>query len=79
MLARESTVGVLQMGLLTRTIKLQRLNMVAPYIQGDVLDVGCGQAEIIECFQETVASYTGIELHKANIDKLKNIYDYMER
>lgn len=49
------------MGLLSERIKVERLTKVVPYVAGDVLDVGCGPAQLIELCDSAIASYTGIE------------------
>ncbi|HNT89156.1 MAG TPA: methyltransferase domain-containing protein [Candidatus Hydrogenedentes bacterium] len=49
------------MGLLTNTVKRQRLRVVTPYVRGDVLDVGCGPALALEACRDRIGSYTGIE------------------
>ena len=63
--------GPSDMGLLSNTIKRQRLRMVAPYIRGDVLDVGCGPALILETCRARITSYTGIEHTDARVAALR--------
>lgn len=47
------------------TVFLTRLRFKAalPYIRGDVLDLGCGDAEISEWLPGSATSYTGIDSH----------------
>lgn len=59
------------MGLLSNVIKRQRMRMVAPYVHGDVLDVGCGPALVLEACRDRVASYTGIEHTDARVAALR--------
>lgn len=47
---------------LTRFLTRQRLNAVLPYIHGDILDLGCGDAEIVEYLPEGT-TYTGVDSH----------------
>lgn len=46
--------------LLTRFLQQQRFNMVYPYLKGDVLDLGCNTADIIERLNPS-QFYTGID------------------
>ncbi|MBI2434752.1 MAG: class I SAM-dependent methyltransferase [Candidatus Hydrogenedentes bacterium] len=57
-------------GLLSPMLKRKRFAMVAPYIQGDVLDVGCGPTTTLACGGGRITSYTGIEQHVSRIAQL---------
>lgn len=48
--------------------------MVAPYIRGDVLDVGCGEGRLLEYCRERISSYCGIDRSRAIIDELARRY-----
>ena len=47
-------------GLLTRFLSQQRFRQVRPYLQGSVLDIGCGYANLLEHISP-VQVYVGIE------------------
>ncbi len=49
------------MGLLSPYIKRQRLGMVAPYVRGDVLELGCGPGIALSQWEGRMASYTGVD------------------
>ncbi len=59
------------MALLSKFIANQRYAMVAPYIQGDVLELGCGNAQVLEDFASNIDTYSGVERSSERIDKLK--------
>ena len=59
------------MGLLTERIKRTRNAIVAPYIKGDVLDLGCGPALVLQQFGARMNSYTGIEYHAGHVANLR--------
>lgn len=52
------------MGLLSNFIKRQRIAMAAPYVQGDVLELGCGPAVALDLWRDRIASYTGVDYRK---------------
>ena len=58
------------MGLLTERIKRQRMLMAAPYLQGDVLDIGCGAAEALDYAGPAMTSYTGIDVPEGHVARL---------
>ncbi len=49
------------MPLLTLALKRARLEKAAPFVHGDVLDLGCGPADLLARAEDRIASYTGIE------------------
>lgn len=49
------------MGLLSPYIKRQRLAMVAPYVRGDVLELGCGPGTALDHWAGRMDSYTGVD------------------
>jgi len=57
------------MGLLTNRLKRRRFRMVAPYIRGDVLDVGCGPAEALTGSADKITSYVGIEFSQNRVNR----------
>ena len=62
------------MPLLTRFIAKQRYSQIAPYIHGDVLDLGCGYAQLLGEYDHKMNSYTGVELSPQRLDWLKENY-----
>lgn len=59
------------MAVLSRFIAKQRYQKVAPYIQGDVLDLGCQKAQILEEFGSSINSYCGVELLEETVVEAK--------
>ncbi len=55
------------MGLLTERVKRQRMRKVAPYIRGDLLDIGCGTGLVLDYVQDVVSRYVGIERHARRV------------
>lgn len=51
-----------------------RLRRAAPYIRGDVLDLGCAGARILTEFGDRISSYTGIDHDDASITELRQAY-----
>jgi SAM-dependent methyltransferase len=62
------------MPLLSKYIADQRYKKIAPYIERDVLDLGCGHARVLERFGSKISSYCGIERSAELIGKLKQKY-----
>ncbi len=58
------------MGILSARIRRQRMLMAAPYIRGAVLDLGCGEAAMLELFGDRMESYTGVEQAPGRARKL---------
>ncbi len=59
--------------LLTPYLHNKRIEMVKPYLKGDILDIGCGPADLSELISEN-QHYTGIEIDKRLVEKLKKRY-----
>ena len=66
------------MALMSGYIRNQRLNAVKPYIKGDVLDIACGQANVLLHFGEKINNYTGIEFSETRVKELKSKYPTAE-
>jgi SAM-dependent methyltransferase len=62
------------MALLSKFLANQRYAKIAPYIKGDVLDLGCGNAQVLESYSSKIRSYCGIERSAQQIEKLKKKY-----
>ncbi len=58
------------MGLLTPYLGLWRYRVVRPFLQGDILDIGCGQAQIVS-FLAPKQRYVGIELRARQVAALR--------
>lgn len=69
-------------GLLSPYLRNKRTSMISPYLQGDILDIGCGPArnlEVLKKNEKPFSSYTGIELDPLLVDDLKlkfSAYDF---
>ena len=62
------------MALLTKYLINARMGRIAPHIRGDVLDLGCGRAEILEKYGTKLDSYCGIEYREESVQSLRNAY-----
>jgi hypothetical protein len=49
------------MGFLSNFIARERHARIADYIRGDVVELGCGNAQILKKFGSRLNSYCGIE------------------
>lgn len=56
------------MPLLSRKIAELRVRKIAPYISGDVLDIGCGHGKLRRMFAGQMTSYTGVDYAEASIE-----------
>ena len=62
------------MALLSRFISKQRAAIVAPYIRGDVLELGCGNARVYEQYASRMSSYFGVERSARQVESLRQRY-----
>ena len=60
------------MGILTKYLEKIRERKIKPFIDGYVLDIGCGPAKAIT--YKNVSKYYGIELNKKDVIKLSKKY-----
>lgn len=58
------------MALLSKFIANQRYSKIEPYIQGDILDLGCNNAQILEKHRAKTTSYFGVERSAEHVEKL---------
>jgi SAM-dependent methyltransferase len=58
------------MTLLSSMLLDQRHEKVAKYLQGDVLDIGCGGAQVLRDYSSSITSYCGIERTAEVVDDL---------
>lgn len=49
------------MSLLSGWLRTKRLAMVKPFVEGDVLDIGCGPGEVLRLTDVVVGRYCGID------------------
>jgi len=59
--------------LLTPHLHKKRIGMVRPYLKGDILDIGCGSADLTKFLNEN-QHYCGVELNENLIKELKRKY-----
>jgi len=59
------------MGILSRHIQKVRIRACVPFVRGDVLDLGCGDARILGLGGERIKSYCGVEFEPAHSEKLR--------
>jgi 2-polyprenyl-3-methyl-5-hydroxy-6-metoxy-1,4-benzoquinol methylase len=62
------------MALLTKHLIRARMQRIAPYVAGDVLDLGCGGAEVLKHFGHKIDTYCGIEYSESAVDALRAAY-----
>ena len=58
--------------LLTPWLHQKRTEIIIPFVKGDILDIGCGSADIANI--EGIEKYYGIELDMGHVETLKNKY-----
>ena len=59
------------MALLTNLLIKWRYRIISPYIQGKVLDIGCGDGGVYSLFRNYIQSYYGIDCNSQKIEQLK--------
>lgn len=61
---------------LTTWLAHARSRRVAPFLQGRILELGCGAASLLEseAVRESITSYTGVEALQSSVDELKSRY-----
>ena len=62
------------MAILTPYIAKWRHRVIEPYVRGNVLDVGCGNALILEQHAPEIRQYCGIERNAGTVSRLRNKY-----
>lgn len=62
------------MALLTNYLIDARMSRIAPHIRGDVLDLGCGRAEILEKYATKLDSYCGVEYSEEAVQSLRKAH-----
>jgi 2-polyprenyl-3-methyl-5-hydroxy-6-metoxy-1,4-benzoquinol methylase len=61
-------------GLLSPFLRKQRFKAAKPYLNGRILDVGCGSGALAELVDP--AWYVGIEVDETSVNKAKQIYPH---
>ena len=61
------------MGLLSKRAQAARMGKVLPWVRGSVLDIGCGEAVILERLG-SVDRYCGIEHTADRVEQLRRQY-----
>ena len=58
---------------LTRWLASARANRVAPFLKGNMLEIGCGAAAILDSsdVRKVISSYTGVEALESSISELE--------
>jgi SAM-dependent methyltransferase len=62
------------MGLLSKWLHNIRTKLVSPYVEGDILDVGCGPATNLLISQHKIKKYVGIEYDHSLVKELNEKY-----
>ena len=62
------------MGILSRHIQKVRISACVPFIRGEVLDLGCGDARILAAACESMQSYCGVESDPELLKSLNERY-----
>ena len=60
------------MGYLSHHLAEVRLGKVGPFVRGDVLDLGCGTAEVAKRYGDQIDCYVGVDMRQNVIDKNKS-------
>lgn len=53
---------IMPIGILTPYLRNKRRKLARQYIKGDVLDLGCGKADIYTLCKDNITHYTGVDL-----------------
>lgn len=62
------------MALLSRYLAEKRFAMISPYINGDVLDVGCQEGQLKQKAGTPIKSYTGIDVSEEAIARARTAH-----
>jgi len=60
------------MAFLSSTLARWRHKVIRPYLRGDVLDIGCGYADVFKNHHMLIDHYLGVEFGQAHVDQLSN-------
>ncbi|MFC5527002.1 class I SAM-dependent methyltransferase [Rhodanobacter ginsengisoli] len=69
-------VGLNDAAPLTKWLASARTNRVVPFLKGDMLELGCGAATILDSSEvrKAISSYTGVEALESSISELRTRY-----
>jgi len=59
------------MGLLSSYIRRVRMHKALPYVKGEVLDLGCGYADVLHLVPERITRYCGVDCNANNVARLQ--------
>jgi 2-polyprenyl-3-methyl-5-hydroxy-6-metoxy-1,4-benzoquinol methylase len=62
------------MAFLSKMLASWRHKVITPYLKGDVLDIGCGDAIILKKHHVLINHYVGIELGQTKVDNLSALF-----
>ncbi len=68
--------GEIPIGILSPYIREQRKKYVKPYVRGDVLDLGCGQADFFDLCKKKITTYSGIDGDPAVIARMRKKFPH---
>jgi SAM-dependent methyltransferase len=58
------------MAFLSKRLAKWRHQQISPFIEGDILDIGCGNALLLRENKSRINHYCGIEQHQSHVEKL---------
>jgi len=65
-------------GILTSYLRKKRLGVIAKYIKGTILDIGCGPGEIVQHLNNKESTkYVGVDIKKRLVENLQNRYPWL--
>ncbi len=59
------------MALLSNYIRRVRIDKALPYVKGEVLDLGCGYADVLHLVPERITRYCGVDCNANNVARLQ--------
>ena len=60
------------MAVLSKCIARSRMAEISPFLKGDILDLGCGEAQVLKDYGHKMDSYLGVERSEALVRQLEN-------
>ncbi len=58
------------MAFLSKRLAKWRHQQISPYIEGNILDIGCGNALVLREYKSRISYYCGIERNNTHVEKL---------
>jgi SAM-dependent methyltransferase len=59
------------MAILSKYLQRVRLEKISPYLQGDILDLGCANARVLRKYGSRISHYCGIERSPGKVKQLR--------